>query len=194
MGLVFVLCEGPGVWSRDLTTETGGGCNPWDLIPRHPNHAPCVPDTLCFSPQLHVSVHLCVYYRSVMSDSVIPSTVAHQAPLSMEFSRQEYSTGQPFPSPELSKPGIEPRCPALPGRFFTIWATKEAHICPYSTPFLTLFMLSGRISCSSLQILSSPPHSCSHNLSSRLSLLTCTSLVPWGWQRGSREAWGGCLG
>ena len=34
-----------------------------------------------------------------MSDSVTPWTIAHQAPLSMEFSRQEYWSGLPFPSP-----------------------------------------------------------------------------------------------
>ena len=37
-------------------------------------------------------------------------TVAHQAPLSMGFSRQEYWTGLPFPSPgDLPDPGIKPR-------------------------------------------------------------------------------------
>ena len=36
---------------------------------------------------------------SVTSDSVTPWTVAHQAPLSMEFSRQEYWSGLPWPSP-----------------------------------------------------------------------------------------------
>ena len=41
-------------------------------------------------------------------------TVAYQAPLSMGFSRQEYWSGLPFPSPgDLSNPGIEPRSPAL---------------------------------------------------------------------------------
>ena len=45
---------------------------------------------------------------------VTPWTVAHQAPLSMGFSRQEYWSGLPFPSPEdLPDPGIEPRSPAL---------------------------------------------------------------------------------
>ena len=40
-------------------------------------------------------------------------TVAHQAPLSMEFSRQEYWGGLPFPSPgDLPNSGIEPECPA----------------------------------------------------------------------------------
>ena len=43
-----------------------------------------------------------------------PWTVAYQAPPSMEFSRQEYWSGLPFPSPgDLPDPGIEPRCPAL---------------------------------------------------------------------------------
>ena len=43
-----------------------------------------------------------------------PWTVAHQAPLSMGFSRQEYWNGLPFPSPgDLPDPGIEPGSPAL---------------------------------------------------------------------------------
>ena len=45
---------------------------------------------------------------------VTPWTVAHQAPQSLGFSRQEYWSGLPFPSPgELPDPGIEPRSPAL---------------------------------------------------------------------------------
>ena len=56
-------------------------------------------------------------------------TVARQAPLSMDFSRQEYWSGLPFPPPgDLSDPGINPASPAslaLTGRFFTT-ATWEA--------------------------------------------------------------------
>ena len=45
---------------------------------------------------------------------VIPWAVAYQAPSSMEFSRQEYWNGLPFPSPgDLPEPGIKPRSPAL---------------------------------------------------------------------------------
>ena len=45
---------------------------------------------------------------------VTPWTIAHQAPPSMGFSRQEYWSGVPFPSPgDLLDPGIEPRSPAL---------------------------------------------------------------------------------
>ena len=46
-----------------------------------------------------------------------PWTAVHQAPLPMEFSRQEYWSGLPFPSPG-DLPGIEPVSPALAGRFF----------------------------------------------------------------------------
>ena len=43
-----------------------------------------------------------------------PCTVAHQAPPFMEFSRQEYWSGLPWPPPgDLPDPGIEPRFPAL---------------------------------------------------------------------------------
>ena len=56
-----------------------------------------------------------------------PWTVAHQAPPSMGFSRQEYWSGLPFRSPgDLPNPGIEPAplaSPALLGGFFTTSAT-----------------------------------------------------------------------
>ena len=49
-----------------------------------------------------------------------PWTVAHQAPPSMGFSRQEYWSGLPFPSPgDLPNPGIEPRSPALQADYLT---------------------------------------------------------------------------
>ena len=55
-----------------------------------------------------------MHVYSVESDSLQPQwTVAHQAPLSMEFSRQEYWSGLPFPSPgDLSNPGIKSNFPA----------------------------------------------------------------------------------
>ena len=59
----------------------------------------------------------------VVSDSVTSWTVAHQAPLSMGFFRQEYWSGLPFPPPDdLPDPGIKPTSPAslsLTGTFFT---------------------------------------------------------------------------
>ena len=53
-------------------------------------------------------------YHSHVWLFVTPWTVAHQAPLSMGFSRQEYRRGLPFPSSgNLPDPGIKPRSPAL---------------------------------------------------------------------------------
>ena len=71
-----------------------------------------------------------------------PWTVAHQAPLSMGFSRQEYYwSGLPCPPPGgLPHPGIEPASLlslALAGRFFTTKATWEAQ----SRVDLSLFFL-----------------------------------------------------
>ena len=55
----------------------------------------------------------------IMSNSfATPWTVAHHAPLSMEFSRPAYWSRQPLPSPEdLPDPGIEPGSPTLAGGF-----------------------------------------------------------------------------
>ena len=73
--------------------------------------------------QERVTESFCAQSLSRVQLFVIPWTVAHQAPLSLEFSRQEYSSGLPFPSPgDLLGPGIEPVSPASPklaGRFFT---------------------------------------------------------------------------
>ena len=61
-----------------------------------------------------------------------PWTVAHQAPLSMGFSRQEYCSRLPFPTPgDLSDQGIEPMSLvslALAGRFFTTAPSGEPQV------------------------------------------------------------------
>ena len=85
-----------------------------------PSASAC-PDVIC---------RVCAQWLSRVRLSVTPWTVALQAPLSMEFSRQEYWSGQPFPSPgALPDPGIEPASlisPASAGRLFTPSATWEA--------------------------------------------------------------------
>ena len=59
-------------------------------------------------------VDVCVHSLSRVRLFVTPWTVAHQAPLPMEFSRQEYWSGLPLPSPgDLPNPGIEPGSPEL---------------------------------------------------------------------------------
>ena len=64
-----------------------------------------------------------------MSDFFLtPWTVSHQAPLSVGFSRQEYWSGWPFPSPEdHPDPGIELASPPLAGGFFTIKPIEKLH-------------------------------------------------------------------
>ena len=64
---------------------------------------------------------------SIVSNSATPWTVSHEAPLPMEFSRQEYWSGLPFSTPrDLPNPEIKPTSltsPALAGRFFTTSTT-----------------------------------------------------------------------
>ena len=54
--------------------------------------------------------------------------LAHQAPLTMEFSKQGYWSGLPFPPPgDLPDSGIKSVSPALAGGFFTAEESREAH-------------------------------------------------------------------
>ena len=78
-----------------------------------------------------------------MSDSQTPWTVARQAPLSMGFSRQEYWSGLPFPSPGSSSPRDRTWVSYITDGFFTIRATKSSteilyqlYQIPKSPPFL----------------------------------------------------------
>ena len=70
---------------------------------------------------------MCNYYVLVCACAqsslfVIPWTVARHTPLSMEFSKQEYWSGLPFPTlGDLADPGIEPMSPALAGGFCATW-------------------------------------------------------------------------
>ena len=69
---------------------------------------------------LLLGVHVYPQFLSSVRLFVTPWTVACQAPLSMGFSRQEYWSELPCPSPrDLPDPGIEPKSPALTDGFFT---------------------------------------------------------------------------
>ena len=77
--------------------------------------------------------------RSVMSDSVTPWTVAHQAPLSMGFPRQEYWSGLPFPPPgDLPNPGIEPISPELADGFYTTEPHQSTYL--HSNEKISLYL------------------------------------------------------
>ena len=70
-------------------------------------------------------------------------TIAHQAPLSMAFSRHEYWSGLPCSAPgDLPDPGIKPTspvAPALQGRFFTSEPLGNPYICIYVYTFVFIF-------------------------------------------------------
>ena len=67
------------------------------------------------------------YVLSYLSMCLAPCTVAHRAPLSVEFFRQDYWSRLLFPTPgDLSEPGVKPASlmsPTLAGGFFTTSAT-----------------------------------------------------------------------
>ena len=59
-----------------------------------------------------------------------PWTVAYKAPLSMEFSRQEYRSGLPFPPPGDPWPRDQTQVSRIASRCFTVWAIREAQYSP----------------------------------------------------------------
>ena len=83
--------------------------------------------------QLEIIIYVsCAHILSCIQLFVTPWTVAYQVPLSMEFSRHEYYSGLPFPTPGyLPLPGIKPMSlvlSALAGRFFPTDNTQEVTI------------------------------------------------------------------
>ena len=83
-------------------------------------------------PQEALGAFSCLIVQSLSCVRLFCDTMdyrCHQAPLFMEFSRQEYWNGLPFASPgDLPDPRIEPASPALTGGFFT----AEPHQKPLS--------------------------------------------------------------
>ena len=77
---------------------------------------------VCVSVCVRACVSVCVRVLSHVWLFMTPRTIARQSPLSMEFPRQEYWSGLPFPSPgDLPNPGMELESlasPALTGRIF----------------------------------------------------------------------------
>ena len=88
----------PGVKTRPLMTQ---------------NHVKTQGFLHLINVECCVCVCVCLLFSHVQP-SATPQTIPHQAPLSMEFSRQQHWSGQPLPSPgDLPEPGIESRFPVL---------------------------------------------------------------------------------
>ena len=118
------------------------------------------------------SVRFCC---SVTSGSLWPHGLSW-APLSMDFSRQEYWSGLPFSSSgNLPNPRDWTQVSYIAGRFFSVWATREAH------PRVIQNSVNNRLCCAVASVM---PDSlkCYRLWPSRL-------LCPWGFSR--QEYWGG---
>ena len=73
---------------------------------------------------------------------VTPWTVAHQVPLSMEFSRREYWSGLPFPFPgDLPHPGTEPRSPVFQADSLSFEPPRMSLLSPRWPLIITLLCL-----------------------------------------------------
>ena len=111
-----------------------------------PPHSPLISNSSClFTPCQPLCVSCCtvpLYFSRYVS---VPWTVTCQAPLSMGFSRQEYWSGLPFPSPgDLHHPGIKSTSlmpPLWQLVFFTTSTTWEAHFSRYCTVKLKTILL-----------------------------------------------------
>ena len=104
----------------------------WEYL-RMEEHDVCPSEKIPEKKNIHTHRYTCcccVQSLSRVRLFVTPWTVAHQALLSMGFSRQEHWSGLPCPPPgDRPDPGIEPefpKPPALAGRVFTISSTWEA--------------------------------------------------------------------
>ena len=105
--------------------------------------------TLCVFIWMCVCVCACVLscFRCVRLFATL-WILAHQPPLSVGFSRQEYGSGLPYPPPEdLPDPGMEPvsfTSPTLADRVFTTsasWETECVYICVCMCVYIYIYTL-----------------------------------------------------
>ena len=96
-----------------------------------PERSAVITDTETLGVWVLATQRCCCLIAKPYLTLVTPQTAAHQAPLFMGFSRQEYWSQLPSPSPgALPNPGIEPMSRALTGKFFTTGPPGK----PSSTP------------------------------------------------------------
>ena len=107
----------------------------WHINVKNTSHSATYPHLptqnwhLCRSTLTYLLLHSCEMVKDMIVVVQLLShvrlfatlwMVTHQASLSMDFSRQEYWSGEPFPSPgDLPDPGMKPLFLTLAGRFFT---------------------------------------------------------------------------
>ena len=127
--------KGKGLWDYTSVLNIGGHLRLYLLQPSTPHFLWSLEPT---------KVLACVCAKSLNRGwfCAMLWAAACQAPLSMGFSRQEYWSGLPCPTPgDLPDPGIEPESltyPALAGRFFTTGTTWEPKVLSLPQAHLTI--------------------------------------------------------
>ena len=107
MALSFLL----NIYLLIYLAAPGVSCSMWDLVPQRGIEPVSCTESMASRP---LDPQVKVKSLSRVRLFVTPWTVAYQPLPSMGFSRQEYCSGLPFPSPgDLPDPGIEPGSPAL---------------------------------------------------------------------------------
>ena len=133
-GALCMEAAGPhvlGLWASSTVYILQCLVQPWSAV--LPGPLPPERGCLLLSSQPDPS-HLMLHVRLLTA----PPAAAHQAPLSMAFTRQEYWSGQPFPPPgDPPDPGIEPASPVAPALqvdFFNL-LSHQGSPATYSSPF-----------------------------------------------------------
>ena len=136
----FSICPHPNRGSSNPGQVLGGGGIAHYPHFRNPNRRGFESNSETKTPGFK-SCGCVLSHLAVVSNSVTQWTAAHQAPLSMGFSRQEYWSGLPCPPPgDLPNPGIESTSlmsHALAGVFFT----SEAPVQILALLFISHVML-----------------------------------------------------
>ena len=102
---------------------------------------------LCIGLVVHVCVRVRAQLLSCVQLLVVPWTVAHQAPLSVGFSRQEYWCELSFPtSGDLPDPGIKPTSLNIGRQILYHWTTREALKKKLTVSVTSRYKLSGKYS------------------------------------------------
>ena len=141
----------PGLPDSDVRMVSGNmaikeGLSPLTCISKPPNpkryHSHFQhPQSRAWQDAIFLSV-VCAYSFSCVWLSTTLWTVAHQPPLSMGFSRQEYWSGLPCPPPGgLPNPGIKPSSPSLQADY---WQPQRKPSVPSQLTFSTIFVSSIR--------------------------------------------------
>ena len=103
--------------------------------------------------RLCLSLYLLYTTLSHVRLFVTPWTVAYLAPPSMGFSRQEYCSGLPFPSPgDLPEPGIKPRSPTLQTDDLPSEPTGKSYYVLKDDNYIAVSLYRSQINCCELQI------------------------------------------